>query len=78
MSEDSRFLLLTYQYDEERFAGPPHSISMDLVKQLFRKYCNLIATHRYSSTLSRTLIELVSRMQVFTSKILQIVELRCL
>ena len=35
MAEDCRYLLHTLHYDEERFAGPPHSVSPKVVHELF-------------------------------------------
>ena len=35
MSDDCQYLLLAYNYDQEKYAGPPHAVDSNVVDQLF-------------------------------------------
>ena len=37
MSDDCQYLLLAYNYDQEKYAGPPHAVDSNVVDQLFGK-----------------------------------------
>ena len=43
MSDDCQYLLLAYNYDQEKYAGPPHAVSRSTVDQMFGKKWTLIS-----------------------------------